>query len=287
MNEIPHESPPFNETHQEMRHRVRDEAPPGSTLGSETKHTMVQRGRPTAPEEVQPWFAIHEQRTLDRVLDQHVLETGGAPICLADLNNIRYILERYPHINHYRGIPVYVTPYLERQVGHSPHLIPDEVISAIPEFGEPPFDYEDKSPGFEARLKNIEGKAPMSLINTIFLEGIARVLAHGSDKYGPNMWRDDPMPHTAEIDSMLRHLLAFANGEDIDPASGELHLHHIGCRLSFLVERYYTRPDLDDRYKPLGQIGPTDLDRYADLQGTVKSPWFDTDSNVVSEPNCG
>lgn len=129
------------------------------------------------------------------------------------------------------------------------------------------FNYEDKSPGFEARLKNIEDKPPMSLLSPIFLDGISRVLGHGSNKYGPNMWREDPMPHTAEIDSILRHLKDFNFGEDVDSDSQELHLFNAACRLMFLAERYYTRPDLDDRYKPFGQIGPTDFYRYEHLRG--------------------
>lgn len=113
-------------------------------------------------------------------------------------------------------------------------------------------DWGDKGPGFEARLKNMEDKLPMSLLSPIFLEGIARVLQHGSRKYAANMWRDEPMPFCAELDSIFRHLFAFLRCEDFDPDSGELHLFNAACRLMFLSERYFTHPELDDRYPSPG-----------------------------------
>jgi len=115
---------------------------------------------------------------------------------------------------------------------------------------------DDKGPGFEERLKNMEGKAPMSLLSPIFIEGICEVLAYGSEKYAPNMWRDDPMTFTAELDSIFRHLFAFLRCEDYDAAppsgSGLLHLFNAACRLMFLTERYFTHPELDDRYPAPG-----------------------------------
>ncbi len=121
-------------------------------------------------------------------------------------------------------------------------------------------DTADKGPDFEARLKNMEGKAPMSLLSPIFIEGICAVLAHGSKKYAPNMWRDDPMSFTAELDSIFRHLFAFLRCEDYDAAppsgSGSLHLFNAACRLMFLTERYFTHPELDDRYPAPGLENP-------------------------------
>ena len=106
-----------------------------------------------------------------------------------------------------------------------------------------------KGPGYEERVKNIEGKPPMSLISPLFLEQLAQVLGHGSQKYAPNMWRSDPMPFTHEIDSVLRHILAFNRGEDADPDSGLPHLAHAACRLMFLIERTVLHPEMDDRWK--------------------------------------
>ncbi len=106
-----------------------------------------------------------------------------------------------------------------------------------------------KGPGYEERVKNIEGKPPMSLISPLFLEQLAQVLAHGSQKYAPNMWRSDPMPFTHEIDSVLRHILAFNRGEDADPDSGLPHLAHAACRLMFLIERTVLHPEMDNRWR--------------------------------------
>lgn len=107
----------------------------------------------------------------------------------------------------------------------------------------------DKAPGYEARVKNIEGKPPMALISSIFLEQLAQVLAHGSRKYSANLWRVEPMPYTHEISSIMRHIAAFNRGEDLDSESGLSHLAHAACRLMFLVERTVTHMEMDDRWR--------------------------------------
>ncbi len=115
------------------------------------------------------------------------------------------------------------------------------------------FDPDDRSAGYEARVKNIENKLPMSLWSPLVLAHVAKVLKHGSIKYGNHMWREDPQPFSNELDSINRHWLALVAGQDIDPDSGEPHLALIICRAMFLLERSYTHPELDDRHVLRGE----------------------------------
>lgn len=77
-----------------------------------------------------------------------------------------------------------------------------------------------------------------SYIDTPFgpLAAIARVLAHGAAKYGRFNWRRDPITASTYVDAIMRHLIAFASGEEKDPDSGESHLAHIGANVFVVLD---------------------------------------------------
>lgn len=78
------------------------------------------------------------------------------------------------------------------------------------------------------------------------IEGIARVLEFGARKYARSNWKKG-LKVTEIIDSMLRHQVAFLNGEDIDAESGLPHPFHIACNALFLAEMMHIKPEMDDR----------------------------------------
>lgn len=78
------------------------------------------------------------------------------------------------------------------------------------------------------------------------LEGITKVLENGMAKYSRSNWRKG-LHHVGIIDSMMRHVMKYLNGEDIDPESGLPHVDHIGCNALFLSQMFHTRKDLDNR----------------------------------------
>jgi hypothetical protein len=82
--------------------------------------------------------------------------------------------------------------------------------------------------------KDDQGKAPLSLIPGVALTEIGKVLAFGANKYAPNGWKH-VRPGHRYLDAALRHLHAFADGEDNDPESGLGHLAHAGCCVLFLI----------------------------------------------------
>ncbi len=95
-------------------------------------------------------------------------------------------------------------------------------------------------------LKFDTGKPPLSLIDRYALERIADVLAFGADKYEAHNWRKG-LSQSRLIDAALRHLFAYADGEDLDSESGLSHLAHAGCCVVFALKMSHARPDLDDR----------------------------------------
>jgi hypothetical protein len=103
--------------------------------------------------------------------------------------------------------------------------------------------------------KNDGGKPPMGLLDTFALVQIARVLAFGAQKYAAHNWRKG-MEWSRMVDAMLRHILAWNDGEDNDPESGLSHLAHAGCCLMFLLNYELTHTEFDDRYRRA--VGPVD-----------------------------
>lgn len=97
-----------------------------------------------------------------------------------------------------------------------------------------------------------EGKTNWSLMPFEAIEEINKVLEFGVKKYAAwNFIQDGGMNHSRVINSMLRHIFAYMQGEDKDPESGLSHIAHVGCNVVFLL--YYNKyPEMfkakDDRH---------------------------------------
>lgn len=98
-------------------------------------------------------------------------------------------------------------------------------------------------------VKHDQGKPPLHLLSTTALTEVAKVLEFGANKYAAHNWRDG-FVWSRPTAAALRHILAWNDGEDLDPESGQSHLAHAMCCLMFLLEFEKTHPELDDRYKP-------------------------------------
>ncbi len=101
----------------------------------------------------------------------------------------------------------------------------------------------------EGGTKHDGEKPRMDLLDPLALEGLAKVLTFGAQKYAAHNWRKG-IANTRLIAAMLRHLLAIMRGEDIDPESGLPHIDHVGCCWMFLSNNMKVRPEMDDRWRP-------------------------------------
>ena len=99
------------------------------------------------------------------------------------------------------------------------------------------------------RGKKYDGdKVRLELLPFEALQGVARVLSFGAEKYGEFNYMGG-MKWSRLLGAALRHIFAWAKGEDVDPETSESHLLHATCCLLFLFE--YTRTEVgeDDRFK--------------------------------------
>ena len=93
--------------------------------------------------------------------------------------------------------------------------------------------------------KDDKNKVRLGLVEREYVEGIAKVLGFGAEKYGTNNWKLG----TSEEDilrlkdSLLRHTLAYAHGEELDPETNLSHAYHISCNAMFLDYIYRTNKE--------------------------------------------
>jgi len=88
------------------------------------------------------------------------------------------------------------------------------------------------------------GKARYDLIPLHLLEGTARVLEFGAEKYAAWNWAKG-MQWTIPYACIIRHLAAWFRGETHDPESGQSHLDHVICNVLMLkhYEDHYREGD--------------------------------------------
>lgn len=111
-------------------------------------------------------------------------------------------------------------------------------------------DYKElNTPQPIAGIKYDGGKPRMDLLDFTALEGLAKVLTFGAEKYAAHNWRGG-IHYSRLLSAMLRHISAIQRGEYIDPESGLPHIHHVGCCWMFLANMMETRPDMNDLWRP-------------------------------------
>lgn len=99
-------------------------------------------------------------------------------------------------------------------------------------------------------VKHDIGKNPLDLLPFGALEDVGRVLEFGAKKYSAWNWSKG-MVYSRLIAASLRHIFAFAKGENNDPETGISHIAHALCCLLFLQEYINRGGDFtkfDDRY---------------------------------------
>ena len=75
------------------------------------------------------------------------------------------------------------------------------------------------------------------------LEEIVKVMEFGAKKYARgNFASGEGLEYTRVLNSLMRHILAFSRGEDLDPETGISHMAHAGCNILFLLH-YIKNPE--------------------------------------------
>ena len=73
------------------------------------------------------------------------------------------------------------------------------------------------------------------------LEAVAKVSTFGCQKYAPHSWTNVPDAEARYFDAFMRHLLAEAKGEIVDPESHIDHLAHVAWNALALLELHLRR----------------------------------------------
>jgi hypothetical protein len=97
-------------------------------------------------------------------------------------------------------------------------------------------------------IKHDNGKPRISLIPREALEGAAKALTFGANKYNAHNFKKG-IEYSRLVDAVMRHLIAWVDGEDNDLESGLSHLDHALASLSMLKYMEVNKTEMDDRYK--------------------------------------
>ena len=92
-------------------------------------------------------------------------------------------------------------------------------------------------------------KAQLHLLSPSAMTEIAKVLQHGAEKYGARNYRDTKINATTYVSAIMRHLLAWNDGEDLDPESGLSHIAHVAACCDILLDTAACGMLTDDRSK--------------------------------------
>lgn len=98
-------------------------------------------------------------------------------------------------------------------------------------------------------LRLNEGKVPLEYVLTFpeALAAVSRVCQHGEFKYERLNYKKSGKPTSEYVNSLLRHLLAWHRGEDLDSESKQNHLGHVLWNALALTEFVLDGTAIDDR----------------------------------------
>jgi hypothetical protein len=91
------------------------------------------------------------------------------------------------------------------------------------------------------------GKPPISLIPREAIVQEAQALAFGATKHGVHAYRNG-VKYSLLIDAAIRHILAFADGEDMDSEAKTNHIANARANLGMLLYMFENHKEMDDRW---------------------------------------
>ncbi len=115
-----------------------------------------------------------------------------------------------------------------------------------------------------------DNKPPLDYLEWGVLDSAARVMKSGADKYGRRNYRDTEILASVYVGALLRHVTAWAAGEDIDPDSGQPHLAHVVANCMVVESAGLAGTLVDDRHEK--RSAPT----YVGPPRSDGTRWIDT-----------
>lgn len=104
----------------------------------------------------------------------------------------------------------------------------------------------DAKPKEDEGVKADDGKDRWDLLPVLALSSVVDVLSFGAKKYGDRNW-EKGMGYSRLYGALLRHAVAWWNGQTFDKETGHHHLAHAACCCLFLIEYHYRQKGKDDR----------------------------------------
>ena len=92
-------------------------------------------------------------------------------------------------------------------------------------------------------------KPQLSMVPASLYRATARALEYGAAKYARDDWRQGG-DWTMLLDCLLRHIVDFTEGKDLDEESGLSVVDHIAANVAFLAEFVEKGMGNDNRWKP-------------------------------------
>lgn len=105
-------------------------------------------------------------------------------------------------------------------------------------------ELEDIKPIIGLKNDFLDDKLRWDLLPVESVEEIVKILSFGAKKYGPDNWQYLKNAEDRYYAALMRHIVAWRKGEEIDSDSGERHLAHAATNLIFLL--YLTKNKKDD-----------------------------------------
>jgi len=108
-------------------------------------------------------------------------------------------------------------------------------------------------------------KVPLSTVSAPVIAEVGLAMMEGARKYGRHNYRDVGVRASVYYDATLRHMMAWWEGQDIDPDSGLSHVTKAIASLVVLRDSMMNRKLTDDR-----PPSPPDIDWIDVLNGQAK-----------------
>ena len=96
-------------------------------------------------------------------------------------------------------------------------------------------------------------KPPMSAVPPVALIHLGQAMKDGRIKYGPMNWRETEVSSSVYYDALMRHVLAWWDGQDFAEDSGCHHLAHAMACCAIILDAAASKSLKDDR-PPKGHV---------------------------------